>query len=211
MEIEELRKQKLEKYIEVFACIAAFLFMAEAILGWRSSVLLGKELERMKSDNLALQIELTELTNNIAKIDPLKHRISEVSVIMRYHGIFLPGIRRGTNVDTNLHADLTFIDLTNQYQSKNFRGRVSGPNGDSSLLSNFNPISGGVIVGGKSPGLLLPILELNAIKAVRNGDEYVIQFELDRTVFEVTNTKAAFFRKQVLGLSPIYTRISKST
>jgi ABC-type Co2+ transport system permease subunit len=38
-EIEESRKKKLEKYIEIFACVAAFFFLTEAILGWRSSLL----------------------------------------------------------------------------------------------------------------------------------------------------------------------------
>ena len=57
-EMEESRKEKLEKYIEVFACIAAFFFMAEAILGWRSSMLLGKELERLKADNLKLYAKI---------------------------------------------------------------------------------------------------------------------------------------------------------
>lgn len=50
-EIEESRKKKLERYIEIFACIAAFFFFAEAILGWRSSMLL-------KSENLKLYAEI---------------------------------------------------------------------------------------------------------------------------------------------------------
>ncbi|HZM06008.1 MAG TPA: hypothetical protein VFC44_23650 [Candidatus Saccharimonadales bacterium] len=53
-EFEKAFKDKLEKYIEIFACIAAVFFMAEAILGWRSSVLLGKSLEKLKTANLEL-------------------------------------------------------------------------------------------------------------------------------------------------------------
>jgi hypothetical protein len=57
-ELEEFRKEKLEKYIEVFACVAAFFFLAEAILGCRSSVLLGIELEKLKTENLALEAKI---------------------------------------------------------------------------------------------------------------------------------------------------------
>ncbi|HEY1662508.1 MAG TPA: hypothetical protein VGI03_08830 [Verrucomicrobiae bacterium] len=57
-EIEESRKKILERYIEIFTCIAAFLFLAEAILGCRSSMLLGKQLEEMRTNNLVLQKEL---------------------------------------------------------------------------------------------------------------------------------------------------------
>jgi hypothetical protein len=57
-ELEESRKAKLEKYIEVFACVAAFFFLAEAILGWRSSALLAKEVEKLKTDNLRLEAQI---------------------------------------------------------------------------------------------------------------------------------------------------------
>jgi len=63
-EIEESRKRKLEKYIEIFACLAAFFFLAEAILGWRSSMLLAKELETLKSDNLKHEQQVEELRSN---------------------------------------------------------------------------------------------------------------------------------------------------
>src|ERR1035441_4485785 len=57
-EIEESRKKMLEKYIEIFACFAAFLFLAEAILGCRSSMLLVKEIEGLHKANLELQAKL---------------------------------------------------------------------------------------------------------------------------------------------------------
>src|SRR5690242_20605241 len=46
--LEHERKEKLEKYLEIGACIAAIFFFAEAILGWRASVLLNNELSETK-------------------------------------------------------------------------------------------------------------------------------------------------------------------
>ena len=60
-EIEESRKKKLEKYLEIFACLAAFFFLAEAILGWRSSMLLAKDIESLKSENLVHEKQVEEL------------------------------------------------------------------------------------------------------------------------------------------------------
>jgi hypothetical protein len=67
-EIEESRKEKLEKYIEVFACVAAFFFLAEAILGCRSSALLGIEVEQMKKGNLVLQTNVDSLTGEMIQL-----------------------------------------------------------------------------------------------------------------------------------------------
>jgi|ERR1022692_667509 hypothetical protein len=59
-ELGKSRKKKLEKYIEVFACVAAFFFLAEAILGWRSSALLAIELEKLKTENLVMEAKLQQ-------------------------------------------------------------------------------------------------------------------------------------------------------
>src|SRR5258708_30082668 len=71
-ELGESCKEKLEKYIEIFACVAAFFFLAEAILGCRSSMLLAKEIEKFKGDNLilrtnvlALELQVMEAKTNI--------------------------------------------------------------------------------------------------------------------------------------------------
>jgi hypothetical protein len=75
-ELEETRKEKLEKYIEVFACVAAFFFLAEAILGCRSSVLLGIELENLKTQNLVLRARVEQLQARRIDIDQEKRFIS---------------------------------------------------------------------------------------------------------------------------------------
>jgi len=67
-ELEESRKVKLEKYIEVFACVAAFFFLAEAILGCRSSMLLAKEIEKFKGDNLVLQTNVASLNGVVIQL-----------------------------------------------------------------------------------------------------------------------------------------------
>jgi chromosome segregation ATPase len=67
-ELEESRKEKLEKYIEIFACVAAFFFLAEAILGCRSSMLLSKEIEKFKGDNLALQTNVESLNGAVIQL-----------------------------------------------------------------------------------------------------------------------------------------------
>lgn len=67
-EIEESRKKTLEKYIEIFACVAAFFFLAEAILGCRSSALLGIEVETMKKGNLVLQANVASLSGEMIQL-----------------------------------------------------------------------------------------------------------------------------------------------
>jgi len=63
-EISESRKRILEKYLEIFACVAAFFFLTEAILGCRSSMLLSKEIEKIKGDNLVLQTNVLALESH---------------------------------------------------------------------------------------------------------------------------------------------------
>jgi len=67
-ELEAARKEKLEKYIEIFACVAAFFFLAEAILGCRSSTLLSKEIEKFKGDNLVLQTNVASLNGAVIEL-----------------------------------------------------------------------------------------------------------------------------------------------
>jgi hypothetical protein len=67
-ELEESRKAKLEKYIEVFACVAAFFFLAEAILGCRSSSLLGIQVENLKQGNLVLQTNVASLNGAVIQL-----------------------------------------------------------------------------------------------------------------------------------------------
>jgi len=67
-ELEEARKEKLEKYIEVFACVAAFFFLAEAILGCRSSALLGIQVEKLREGNLVLQTNVASLNRAVIQL-----------------------------------------------------------------------------------------------------------------------------------------------
>jgi hypothetical protein len=82
-ELGESRKEKLEKYIEVFACLAAFFFLAEAILGCRSSMLLGKDLETLRSDNLKHE----------QRIEELRHQNDELEAKTKWREI-TPGQKR---------------------------------------------------------------------------------------------------------------------
>ena len=115
-EIKESRKKKLEKYIEIFACVAAFFFLAEAILGWRSSMLLEKELETLKTANLKHEQQVEELrkqndeheakeaelkqqiaqtSTNVANIDPLNQPIASLTASVSLMNL---GTNR-TNID----------------------------------------------------------------------------------------------------------------
>jgi len=85
-------KDKLEKHIEIFACVAAFFFMAEAILGWRSSKLLGKELEVIRKANIELEakqqprrITMEQLTNFIFLTEKIQQKIPIRVAIGAFH------------------------------------------------------------------------------------------------------------------------------
>src|SRR2546426_9971807 len=64
-EIGKAKKKRLEKYIEIFACVAAVFFVAEAILGWRTSVSLERELKESRARLINLNLELKDTRENI--------------------------------------------------------------------------------------------------------------------------------------------------
>ena len=102
-EFEESRKKTIERYIEIFACIAAFFFLAEAILGWRSSALLAIELEGFKTENAQLVANNLVLRSNVVALEKeqLPMTVGDVPAFIR----MIPPVTNITVLVTNTLAD----------------------------------------------------------------------------------------------------------
>jgi hypothetical protein len=137
---------------------------------------------RLKADELeakllGVETNIAQTSSNVTRIDPLKQRITDISAIMRYKGVFFPDVRRGTNDDKTLRASLHLFDLGNVEKGQ--------------FLATTN-----------GNGVALPVLDLVAKASKREGDEFVIEFGMDRLDFELKGSQAAMLREEVLGLTP---------
>jgi hypothetical protein len=135
-ELGEARKKKLEKYIEVFSCVAAFFFLAEAILACRSSGLLRKELENIKVENKKLE-------SHVDNVDPLNQPIVTVSAtvdlwmngVTQEHSRFPTNEINSTQLAFGNPSEETHGAPTLFFSNANF---VNRPNSQTEWLFLFN-------------------------------------------------------------------------
>jgi hypothetical protein len=154
----------------IFWGVFAETVLAILITVWEGAVSIKTEAKLS-----GVETNIAQTSSNVTQIDPLKHRIGEISAIMRYKGVFFPDVRRGNGTnDKTLNASLHFFDLGN------------GEKGQFIATTNGN-------------GIALPVLDLVAKASKRVGDEFVIEFGMDRLDFELKGSRGS---REVLGLTP---------
>ena len=76
-ELPEVRKKKLEKYVEYFALVAAVFFVGEALLGWRASTLLSAELQTVSGAAKDAKNEAGKLNKEVADLRAENRNLKE--------------------------------------------------------------------------------------------------------------------------------------